>query len=97
MHLYTNTGDSRIRIRAGIHIGPVHIQEEDAFGATVNYTARVVRMAEGAEIWCSDRAKGDIDEEKAEAHKALRWREHPDCELKGISGRHRLWSVAPMP
>jgi class 3 adenylate cyclase len=96
IELYTNTGDSRIKIRAGIHIGPVHIQEEDAFGATVNYTARVVRMAEGAEIWCSDRAKGDIDEEKAEAHKALRWREHPDCELKGISGRHRLWSVAPV-
>src|SRR5262249_45380387 len=91
--LQANTGDERIRLRAGIHVGPVHVQETDAFGLTVNYTARVMRMATAEEIWCSDRTKGDIEEEKAEAHKRLCWTEHPQCELKGIAGRQRLWSV----
>jgi WD40 repeat protein/class 3 adenylate cyclase len=91
--LHADTGDDRVKIRAGIHVGPVHIQEEEAFGTTANYAARVVRMAEGAEIWTSDRAKADIDLEKAEAHRLLRWTEHAERELKGFPGRHRLWSV----
>jgi class 3 adenylate cyclase len=91
--LQADTGDDRITVRTGIHVGPVYVQEQDAFGLTVNYTARVVRMAQGAEIWISDRTKGDLEEEKAEAHKGLRWTEHPQCELKGIAGPQRLWSV----
>lgn len=94
LELHADTGDERVRIRAGIHVGPVHIQAEEAFGTTANYAARVVRMALEDEIWASDRAKADIDEEKAQAHKYLRWAEHPACELKGFSGKHRLWSVA---
>ena len=91
--LQADTGDDRVKIRAGIHVGPVHIQEEEAFGTTANYAARVIRMAEGAEIWTSDRAKADVDLEKAEAHRFLCWTEHPERELKGFPGRHRLWSV----
>jgi class 3 adenylate cyclase len=94
--LHADTGDDRVKIRAGLHVGPVHIQKEEAFGTTANYAARVVRMAEGAEIWTSDRAKADIDLEKAEAHRLLCWTEHPERELKGFPGRHRLWSVAPL-
>jgi class 3 adenylate cyclase len=96
VELQADTGDERVKIRAGIHVGPVHIQEEEAFGTTANYAARVVRMAEGAEIWTSERAKADIDEVKAEAHRLLRWTEHPECGLKGFPGKHRLWSVATL-
>jgi class 3 adenylate cyclase len=88
-----DTGDSRIQIRAGIHVGQVRIKEGDAFGAMVNYTARLAGLARGAEVWISDRAKGDVDEEKAKAHESLCWVEHAGCELKGFSGSHRLWSV----
>jgi adenylate cyclase len=91
--LSTNTGHSKVRIRVGIHVGAIQIEEDDAFGSMVNYTARVESQAEGAEIWVSERAKKDIDEEKAEAHNHLSWTEHNDCELKGFSGKHILWSV----
>jgi class 3 adenylate cyclase len=92
--LQADTGDDRVKIRAGIHVGPVHIQEEEAFGTTANYAARIVRMAEGAEIWMSERAKADIEEEKAEVHRLLRWTVYPECELKGFPGKQCLWSVA---
>jgi class 3 adenylate cyclase len=91
--LARNPGHERITMRAGIHVGQVSIKGGDAFGAMVNYTARVAGSALGPEIWVSDRAKGDIDEEKAKSHAALSWMEHPACELKGFSGRHRLWAV----
>jgi len=96
LELQADTGDDRVKIRAGIHVGPVHIQEEEAFGTTANYTARVIRMAEGSEIWLSDRAKGDIELVKAEAHRSLCWTEHAERELKGFPGRHRLWSVTTL-
>ena len=86
-----------MQIRAGIHVGPVHIQEEEAFGTTANYAARVVSMAKGAEIWTSDRAPRPIStEEKAETDRLLRWTEHPECELKGFPGTHCLWSVTTL-
>jgi hypothetical protein len=53
----------------------------------------VAGSARGPEIWVSDRARGDIAEEKAKTHESLSWQEHPHCELKGFAGGHRLWSV----
>jgi len=55
--LQGNTDHLQIRIRAGIHIGPMHVEEGDVFGGTVNFAARVVGAVKGAEIWLSDRAK----------------------------------------
>jgi len=77
----------------GIHVGVVQIEEDDAFGTMVNYTARVASQAKEAEIWLSERAKADVDEDRATAHDKLRWLSHPDCELRGFSGTHVLWSV----
>jgi class 3 adenylate cyclase len=74
-------------------VGLVQVEEEDVFGAMVNYTARVQSQTKGSEIWVSDRAKSDIDEEKAKTHQQIRWIKHPDCELKGFSGKHVLWSA----
>lgn len=94
LHFYTNTGHERLKIRAGIHVGSVHIDENDAFGLMVNYTGRVLKEASGGpEIWISDRAKGDVEDEKALKHNQLEWDEHPDCVLKGFHGTHKLWSL----
>jgi class 3 adenylate cyclase len=93
LELHVNTGHEQVKIRAGVHVGQVYIEEGDTFGTMVNYAARVESQAKGAEIYVSNRVKEDIDEEKAKAHKGLYWTEHPDCELKGFPGKHKLWSV----
>jgi class 3 adenylate cyclase len=93
LELSASTGHELVRIRAGIHVGPVRIEEEDAFGAVVKYAARVESWAKVPEIWVSARVKQDIDHEKARAHRSLRWMEHVDCELKGFPGKHSLWST----
>jgi class 3 adenylate cyclase len=87
------TGHPRVSVRAGLHVGQIHIKEGDAFGSMVNYSARVVSHAEGAEIWVSDRGRDDVIEEKAKSHEGLHWEEHQSCELKGFPGTHTLWSV----
>ncbi len=93
LSLYHDTGDTRIKIRAGIHAGPVMIKENDAFGNTVNYTARVIGTIKKGEIWLSSQAKEHIAQFQARQHSGIRWMEHTDCELKGFSGKHTLWSV----
>ncbi len=97
LDLSADTGHERVKIRAGIHVGAVRIEEEDAFGAVVTYAARVVSWARGPEIWLSGRVKQDIDQEQAKAHQYLRWMEHPDCELRGFPGKHALWSIMASP
>lgn len=92
--LFKDTGDDRVKIRVGIHVGPVTIEQNDAFGITVNYAARVENMAKGAEIWVSNEAKTHIDQEGMERHSRLLWTVHNDCELKGFKGSYRLWSAA---
>jgi class 3 adenylate cyclase len=94
LEFHRSTGHEKIQIRAGIHVGPVQVEEEDAFGGMVNFAARVVGHAKGAEIWLSDRAHHDVQTEKARAHTSLTWAGHENCELKGFKGTHTLWSVA---
>jgi WD40 repeat protein/class 3 adenylate cyclase len=91
--LRENTGHPQVRIRAGIHIGPMRVEEGDVFGGTVNFAARVVGAITGAEIWLSDRAKEDIDRLGAAQHKRLRWERHKGVAMKGFPGVFTLWSV----
>jgi small GTP-binding protein len=93
LDIHKNSGHESISVRAGVHVGPIHIEEEDAFGAMVNYASRVQARAKGAEIWVSDRAHEDILAERAKAHKDLDWIRHPNCVLKGFKGKQRLWSL----
>lgn len=93
LSLHKNTGHDRVRIRAGINVGVVQIEDDDAFGTMVNYAARVESQAKEDEIWLSERAKADVDDDRSKAHEKLRWLSHPDCELKGVPGTHVLWSV----
>lgn len=91
--LKADSGDKRVSIRAGMHIGPVVVEEEDVQGAAVSYAARVVGMAAKGGVWMSNDVKNHIDQEKAQHHNNLNWQQHPDCELKGFPGKHLLWSV----
>jgi class 3 adenylate cyclase len=91
--LYAEPGDDQVNIRAGVHIGPVIVEEEDVQGAAVSYAARVINMAERGGVWLSNEIKNHIDQEKAQHHENICWQQHPDCELKGFPGKHTLWSM----
>jgi len=91
--LHKNTGDKKIKIRAGIHIGALQVEESDIFGGTVNFAARVVGAINGPEIWLSERAKQDIDQLKSQKHSHLKWIKHDDVDMKGFNGKFILWSL----
>ena len=59
MALQSATGHPQARVRAGIRIGPMQVDEGDVFGGTVNFAARMVGAIKGDEIWLSSRAKED--------------------------------------
>ncbi len=86
-------GAAELRIRAGIHIGPVSVEKGDVFGRTVNFAARVIGAITGSEIWVSEQAKADIDALGAGHHQDLQWERHEDMEVKGFSGAATLWSL----
>jgi class 3 adenylate cyclase len=87
------TGHPQIRVRAGIHIGPMHVEENDVFGGTVNFAARVIGAIEGAEIWLSGRAKEDLDKSGVQKHYHLSWNRHEGVRMKGFAGTFTLWEL----
>lgn len=91
--LQRNTGDPQVQIRAGIHIGAMQVEEEDVFGGTVNFAARVVGAIEGPEIWLSESAKRDIDQLGAAKYKNLKWVRHAEVAMKGFPGSFTLWAL----
>ncbi len=91
--LQANSGDDRVRVRAGLHVGPVDIIEEDAFGMTVNFAARLLGLSKGAEIWVSDECRHHITLAGVARHAHLKWKVHEGVHLKGFGGAHRLWTV----
>ncbi len=89
--LQSNPGHAQVQIRAGIHIGPMSVEENDVFGGTVNFAARVVGAIKGAEIWLSDEAKNHLD--SSGAQRQLKWEQHDGVEMKGFIGGFTLWSL----
>ena len=95
LQLRKETGHPEVAIRAGIHVGPVHIEEEDAFGTMVNYAARVIGHVHGTEICLSDRAYRDIRiRESYVTQRTGMGGGKAAVELKGFSKLHTLWLVA---
>lgn len=90
--LHDDTGDDKVIIRAGLHVGAVRVEENDVFGATVNFTSRVMGIAKLGGIVVSRDAYSQIKFEKAPEHEALRFlsREYP---LDGFEGTHKLSQV----
>ncbi len=88
--LRKDSGHPEVKIRAGIHIGPMQVKKDDVFGGTVNFAARVIGAIEGAEIWLSERAKDDLVLSRGGA---LKWDTHPGITAKGFGGTYTLWSL----
>jgi class 3 adenylate cyclase len=91
--LQKQAGVHDLKIRAGIHIGPLHVERNDVFGGTVDFAARVVGAAKEAEIWLSSRAKEDIEALRATRHSHLQWQCHEGTVMKGFAGTFNLWSL----
>jgi len=94
--LQRETGHPRVSVRAGIHIGPLHAEESDVFGGTVNFAARVGGAIHDAEIWLSERAKDDIERLGADKYQRLDWRRHENVAMEAFPGKFTLWAVRPI-
>jgi class 3 adenylate cyclase len=89
-----NPGHPELRVRAGIHIGPVQVLAHDIGGREISFAARVIGANKGAEIWLSNEAKRHIDLLNSARHKDIYWVKHPNMELKGFDGTFTLWALA---
>jgi class 3 adenylate cyclase/GTPase SAR1 family protein len=87
------TGHPKVKIRAGIHIGPMHVDDNDVFGGTVNFAARMIGEITGSELWLSDRAKDDVLRLGAPENERLAWERHDGVVMKGFAGEFTLWAV----
>jgi class 3 adenylate cyclase len=90
--LQADTGDERIRIRAGIHSGSARIVDDDIFGIMVNYTKRVESTQHLVGIRLSDVARNQIKDEGATRHFGLRFNEL-ELPFKGFAEPQTIWSV----
>lgn len=77
-----------IRVRIGMHTGPVVARDGDYFGRNVARAARVGAQAEGGQILVTDEVQRALAGDAGLALAAER-----EVELKGLPGSHRLWSV----
>jgi class 3 adenylate cyclase len=91
--LSRDTGSERVRIRAGIHIGPVVVSTNDVFGQQVDMVSRIEAKAQKGGVWVSAKIKEDISIRNSARHQHLKWTEHPGEVLKGFPGLFTLWSV----
>ncbi len=96
MEFHKDTGHPRFHIRAAVHLGPMHVEENDVFGGTVNFAGRIIRSIQGAEIWLSNEAKSEIDT-RSKRFAGIQWNQHDDVQFKGFPGTSTLWSVGAHP
>lgn len=90
--LQANTGDDRIKIRAGIHLGSARIIDDDMFGIMVNYTKRVESTENQHGIRLSDVVRNQIKDEGAQRHRGLGFHELK-LAFKGFPERQTIWNV----
>jgi class 3 adenylate cyclase len=76
-----------IEIRAGLHTGEVAISGAEADGIAVNIGARVAGLAEPSTVLASSTVKDLV------AGSGLSFDDAGEHELKGVSGRWRLYRV----
>src|SRR6266446_6567731 len=93
--LYADTGDTRIKIRVGIHVGSARIIEDDIYGNMVNYTKRVESTDNPGGIGgirLSDVAKSQVSDEKAQRHAWLQF-QALTVTFKGFPQPQTVWLV----
>jgi class 3 adenylate cyclase len=94
MELQRKTGHEEVIIRAGIHVGPVRIIENDVYGSMVNYTSRVIHALEGESVAASASAMqflaNDIGKQEAES-----LAEGRQVRFKGWQEHQTIWILRP--
>jgi adenylate cyclase len=90
-----DTGDPKISIRAGIHVGDVRVIENDLYGLMVNYTARVQHALKGDGIALSTAAKQRIEHEHgAKVHERFEIAPLDHDRLRGFpADQQQLWEI----
>jgi class 3 adenylate cyclase len=91
--LHHDTGHAVIRIRAGVHVGQVSIDDGDAFGRHMNLAARVMNYEKANGVIVSSRIKQDITDRAEPWSNNLQWTEFPNVTLKGFPLPETLWAV----
>ena len=86
-------GDPGLRVRAGVHVGPVVVEDGDVQGAAVSYAARLMDQAREGGLRISDEVKSHLDQEKAARHAGLSWRRKPEVQLRGFPGPQVVWEL----
>jgi class 3 adenylate cyclase len=76
-----------IRVRIGIHVGKSVRRGDDLFGRNVAMAARVAAEADGGQTLVSEPVR------EAVAGDDIAFDDGNDVELKGFSGKHRLYAV----
>jgi class 3 adenylate cyclase len=77
---------SDLHIRAGVHVGEVHMVGSDVRGTSVHLASRIMSKAGADEILASETTKvlASISSSHFEAR--------GEYELKGFDGKHRLYA-----
>jgi class 3 adenylate cyclase len=77
-----------IRVRIGIHAGKSVRRGDDLFGRNVAMAARVAGEADGGQTLVSDAVRKSVD-----GQQGIAFNDGREVELKGFSGKHRLYAV----
>ncbi|GFG74963.1 hypothetical protein MBOT_23280 [Mycobacterium botniense] len=84
----TSKRNNGLRVRIGIHMGRSVRRGDDLFGRNVAMAARIAGQAAGGEILVSQPVRDAVSDGGE-----LCFDEGRDTELKGFTGRHRLYRV----
>jgi adenylate cyclase len=83
-----------VRVRIGIHCGPVVSRDGDYFGRNVAKAARIAAAAEGGETMLSAEARAGLDGEAGVGAGAeVDVESRGSVELRGLTGPHELFAV----
>jgi adenylate cyclase len=89
--LFDDAGDANLRVRVGVHVGSVRVEDETLIGRNVHLGARVMQHANGHQLWLSDAARYALQTTAPQIADAIEWSGGEECTLKGVPDPQRLW------
>jgi class 3 adenylate cyclase len=94
MELQRKTGHEEVVIRAGVHVGPVRIVENDVYGSMVNYASRVIHVLEGEAVAASASAMQFLANEIGKTA-AESLADSTAVRFKGWQENQTIWILRP--
>lgn len=86
--VYNQEHKEKIRVRIALHSGEVIREADDLFGQAVNFAVRFSGIPKDGQIVASSHMR-----DLSEPDKTVRFRERRAVELRGFSGKHRVYTV----